>query len=183
MESTQRIVVALRTRCESLFVRVQTRWPAFSRLARPLRFGLVGLSGVIVNTGVLWMLARGAHLPVALAGALATETAIIHNFLLNDRWTFRTARHYPLVQRLLRFNGVALGGMAITVGLLTALTALGHLHLLLANLLAVGAATAWNYLVNSRWTWRDRSAIVPRLPTACIPQYESPPTYSGEDVA
>jgi putative flippase GtrA len=156
-----------------------------------------------------------------LAGALATETAIIHNFLLNDRWTFRTARapvtaaestkvtkvtkvgkttrkarfvsfvdralrirarHYPLVQRLLRFNGVALGGMAITVGLLAALTALGQLHLLLANLLAVGIATAWNYFVNSRWTWRDRSATAPALTTADVAQHESLPTYTREDL-
>jgi putative flippase GtrA len=106
---------------------------------------------------MLWVLARQAHLAVPLASALATEAAIISNFLLNDGWTFRAARrHRPLAQRLLRFNGVALGGMAITAGALAALIRYSHLHLLLANLLAVGAATAWNYLVNSYWTWNER---------------------------
>src|SRR5687767_6577737 len=61
----------------------------YQSLARPLRFGLVGLSGVVVNTAALWGLARGAGLPVLLASVLATEMAILSNFLLNDRWTFR----------------------------------------------------------------------------------------------
>jgi putative flippase GtrA len=126
----------------------------YLRCARPIRFGLVGLSGAIVNSGVLWGLVWGMGLPVLLASVLATEAAILSNFLLNDRWTFRTAaRQGRLVRRLVRFNGVALGGMAITAAVLAALTAHGHLPLLFANLLAVGAAMAWNYVVNSRWTW------------------------------
>ena len=127
------------------------------RFVRPIRFGLVGLSGVLVNTSVLWALARGAHLPVPLASALATETAILSNFALNDRWTFSTARQYPLPMRLMRFNGVSLGGLAITTVLLTLLTSYGGLQLLLANLLAIGGAMTWNYVVNSRWTWSDTS--------------------------
>ena len=124
------------------------------RYIRPISFGLVGLSGVVVNTVILWGLVQGLGLPVLLSSALATEAAILSNFLLNDRWTFRTAAHQGrLVQRLLRFNGVALGGMSITSAVLAALTAHGHLPLLFANLLAVGAAMAWNYVVNSRWTW------------------------------
>jgi putative flippase GtrA len=127
--------------------------PTLRRLQQPIRFGLVGLSGVVVNTSVLWVLARGAHLPLPLASALATETAILSNFALNDRWTFRAAQQNPVLLRLLRFNGVSLGGLAITTLLLTLLTSYGGLHLLLANLLAIGGAMTWNYVANSRWTW------------------------------
>src|SRR5688500_11570446 len=110
---------------------------SLQQLQRPLRFGLVGLSGVVVNTTLLWTLARGAQLPVPLASVLATEAAILSNFLLNDRWTFRAvARRHPPLIRLARFNGVSLGGMAITVALLTLLSSYAGLHLLLANMLA-----------------------------------------------
>ena len=146
------------------------------RLVRPLRFGLVGLSGIVVNSAILWVLVRELHLAVTIGSVLATEVAILSNFLLNDRWTFRGARVRTFMQRLVRFNGVALGGMAITAGMLTALASYTHLHLLFANLLAVGAATGWNYIVNSRWTWRSQQSaggdvhILPpaacRLPTA-----------------
>ena len=122
------------------------------RIGRPLRFGLVGLSGIAVNSAVLWALVRTAGLPVALGSLFATEIAIISNFILNDRWTFRAAdSNWPA--RLLRFNGVALGGMALTALLLTLMMHSLHLPLLVANVLAVGAATVWNYVANSRWTW------------------------------
>ena len=130
------------------------------RFARPLRFGVVGLSGIVVNSAILWVLVRELHLAVTLGSVLATEVAILSNFLLNDRWTFRGARERSFMQRLVRFNGVALGGMAITASILTALASYTHLHLLIANLLAVGAATGWNYLVNSRWTWRSQQSAV-----------------------
>jgi dolichol-phosphate mannosyltransferase len=131
----------------------QTLSIVIHRLARPLRFGAVGVSGIVVNSAILWVLVRELHLAVTLGSLIATEAAILSNFLLNDRWTFRGAHQRSLPARLLRFNGVALGGLAITAGVLTALTSYTHLHLLFANLLAVGAATAWNYVVNSRWTW------------------------------
>ncbi len=122
------------------------------RIGRPLRFGLVGLTGIVVNSAVLWALVRTAGLPVALGSLLATEIAIVSNFILNDRWTFRAADgNWPA--RMLRFNSVALGGMALTALLLTLLMRFTPLPLLAANVLAVGAATVWNYMANSRWTW------------------------------
>ena len=138
----------------------QTLAMVIRRFARPLRFGVVGLSGIVVNSAILWALVRELHLAVLLGSVLATEAAILSNFLLNDRWTFRGVSERSFTQRLLRFNGVALGGMAITAGILTALASYTHLHLLIANLLAVGAATGWNYVVNSRWTWRSQQPAV-----------------------
>lgn len=135
--------------------RVVARYPAARRLGRPVRFGLVGLSGVVVNTAVLWLLVKRAGFAVPIGSALASEVAIITNFWLNDRWTFRAAvRQHRWWQRLIRFNGVALGGVLITALLLTLLTTSLHLSLLLANLIAVASATGWNYIINSRWTWR-----------------------------
>src|SRR4029450_7671480 len=89
------------------------------RLQRPLCFGLVGLSGFGVNTAVLLALVQGLRLPVLPASVLATEVAILSNFMLNDRWTFRAATGcHSFGQRLLRFNGLAFGGMAIGTPLL-----------------------------------------------------------------
>ena len=154
--------------------------------ARPLRFGVVGVSGILVNSAVLWALVQGPHIAVPLASVLATETAILSNFMLNDRWTFGGARQRSLIQRLWRFNGVALGGMAITAIILTALTTYTHLHLLLSNVLAVGSATAWNYLVNSRWTWSGQSPAASRQSPVVGPQpansLQSPADCNREEV-
>jgi dolichol-phosphate mannosyltransferase len=133
--------------------------PLAQRLARPARFLTVGLAGLLVNSLLLWLLVETAHLHPLVASIIASEAAIVHNFLLNDRWTFRaqSRQHSPL-KRLARFNGVALGGMLVTVALLTVLVTSLRLDLLAANVVAVGAATLWNYVVNSRWTWRADAA-------------------------
>ena len=132
------------------------------RFTRQLRFGLVGISGIVVNSIILWVLVHGFRIAVPLASMIATEAAIGSNFLLNDRWTFAaSAAQHSLGQRFLRYNGVALGGMAITAAVLTLLTHYAQLNLLIANVVAVGAATIWNYVVNSRWTWSVASRQSP----------------------
>ena len=131
----------------------------YARFVRPLRFGLVGASGVVVNTLILWLLTQIGGVTLLVASALATEVAILTNFLLNDRWTFGTgqSREGAFV-RFLRFNSVALGGMAITIALLALLTSTMRMPLLMANMIAVCGAMIWNYLINSRWTWRSNPA-------------------------
>jgi dolichol-phosphate mannosyltransferase len=121
---------------------------------RPARFGAVGASGVAVNSAVFWMLVSRAHLSPVLAGAVATEAAIVSNFLLNDRWTFRDRdRGRRWLHRAWRYNAIALGGLVVSVATLAALTHMRSLEYQVANLVAIGTATIWNYTVNSRFTW------------------------------
>ena len=119
-----------------------------------LRFGMVGGSGVLVNYTILYLLAGTWGLNYLAAAALATEGAILSNFTLNNLWTFRGARSGgSWARRGLRYNVFALGGLVISVAVLAALTYLLHMHYLVANIFAIGAATLWNYAANYRWTW------------------------------
>ncbi|MGH2459819.1 MAG: GtrA family protein [Chloroflexota bacterium] len=121
---------------------------------RVVRFGLVGISGIVVNSIVLALLVQVGQLRPPLAGALATEVAIVSNFVLHDRWTFRDARaSRRWSSRALRYNLSALGGLSITVATLTALTNGLHLYYLIANVFAVGAGCLCNYLLSSRFAW------------------------------
>lgn len=130
---------------------------------RFVRFGLVGLSGAAINMVLLYVLVDAAHLHHLVAAALATETAIVSNFVCNDRWTFHDARdHSSRLARLWRYNAVALGGLAISLVVIAVLTERAGVHYLLANLVAIAAATVWNYGVNARVTWRlPRHVIAP----------------------
>lgn len=137
------------------------RYPAGVRLRslgrhgpRIARFGVVGVLGVGVNTVVLYLLVAFGGWNHLAAATVSTEAAILSNFVLNDRWTFRGAgsRHsWP--QRLLRYNAIALGGLCISLAVLALLTLRFGLHYLVANLIAIGAATVWNYAVNTQITW------------------------------
>ena len=53
-----------------------------------IKFVIVGGSGAILNTTVLYALYRWLHLPLVAASALSVELAVMNNYLLHDRWTF-----------------------------------------------------------------------------------------------
>jgi len=124
---------------------------------RFLRFALVGASGVMVNTVLLWLLTDIAGLYYLLSAAIATEAAIISNFIWNDIYTFADRRSKgtaSFIGRLLRFNLVSLGGLAINLAVLWFFTSIVGVYYLMANLIGIAVAMLWNFLVNLRWTWR-----------------------------
>jgi putative flippase GtrA len=132
------------------------RWQSEHAYRIP-RFVAVGLVGVLVDNVVLVALHGAAHVNVVAAAALATEVAILGNFVLNDRWTFARRRgpHGALV-RGLRYNLVALVGLGITVLAVSALTALPHVHYVVANFAGIAAGSAWNYLGGTSLAWSGR---------------------------
>lgn len=137
---------------------------------RVLRFGSVGLVGVGVNYLVLYLLAGVSGINHVLAAVFATETAILSNFALNHRWTFKDRRSKASLWKLAaRYNFFTLGGLGISVAVLAGLTYLLGLGYLFANLFAIGAATLWNYAANNRWTWSVRT-VNPALDAAETPE-------------
>ncbi|MEE9583235.1 MAG: glycosyltransferase [Dehalococcoidales bacterium] len=126
-------------------------------LARFLKFSLVGISGVGVNMGLLWLLTELGGLFYLASAAIGIETSIITNFILNNYFTFAD-RSQPGVKsflnRLLKFNMVSLAGLAINLAILWFLTEVPGVFYLLSNLVGIAAATLWNYLANNWWTWK-----------------------------
>ena len=131
---------------------------------RFLKFGLVGLSGVLVNEGLLWLLTENLGLYYLLSAAIAVETAIITNFILNDIWTFRdrrTSGNRSLLGRGLKFNLVSLGGLGINIAILWTVTEVVGISYLISNLIGIAGATLWNYTINTLWTWRAKPSSEP----------------------
>lgn len=136
--------------------------------SRFVRYALVGVAGVLINTAVLYLLVELAGFPHLPAAAISSEVSILTNFVLNEIWTFRDARgsSHPF-RRAVQYNTVALGGMVITLAVLFALTNWLGMHYLIANLISIGAATLSNYMLNMRFTWKVALAQGP------IAEYEA----------
>lgn len=120
-------------------------------IAKFVKFALVGAAGILVNNLVLFLFYDLARFPLLLASPLAVEAAIIHNYVLNNRWTFNQDR--LSLMRFVKFNSISLVGMLITVGVMFALVTQFGLHYLVANLLGIGLATISNFGLNLFWTW------------------------------
>ncbi len=124
---------------------------------RFLKFGLVGLVGVGVNLGLLFVLTAWAHFFYLISAAMAVEASILGNFLLNYLWTWGDRRGSAL-HCMVRFHSVSLVGFVINLGVLAALTQGTHLQYLLSDFLGVGLTTVWNFYANDLWTFHAGGA-------------------------
>lgn len=128
---------------------------------RFLRFGLVGLSGVVVDMTILYLLHTTLGLPLTRSKIVAAEIAIVNNFVWNDAWTFadvslRQRGWSARLKRFLKFNLICLGGLVLNVLVLNLVYNLifGQRWAYLANLIAIGLVTIWNFWLNLKLSWR-----------------------------
>ena len=124
--------------------------PDFKTLAlRWLKFNAVGLLGVGLQLAILAVLVGRLGMDYLPATALAVESALLHNFLWHERftWADRTqAAAGGWVRRFICFhaaNGViSLGGNLLFMRLLVQGL---HLPLLPANLVSIAACSLLNF--------------------------------------
>jgi dolichol-phosphate mannosyltransferase len=128
---------------------------------RFLRFAVVGLSGVVVDMGVLYLLSDPSTLGWGLTRSklIAAELAIINNFIWNDSWTFsdmaahqRSFRHR--LRRFAKFQLICLAGLALNTVLLNLQFNLLGMNRYLADAIAIVAVTGWNFWLNFKLSWR-----------------------------
>lgn len=128
---------------------------------RFIRFAAVGLSGVVVDMSLLFLLSDPTTLGWGLTRSklIAAEAAIVNNFFWNDRWTFGdvSARQRGLTQRLRRFGKfqlICLAGVALNTILLNLQFNLLHMNRYVANAIAIAVVTGWNFWLNLKLSWR-----------------------------
>ena len=128
-----------------------------SGLAVWLRFNAVGVMGVGIQLAVLAILKTGFGLNVLLATVLAVESAILHNFVWHERWTWanRGLDMSHTLRRLVRFNAgnglISLVGNFVLMWLLVSRLGMNYL---VANVLAIAACSIANFLVSDRLVFR-----------------------------
>ena len=121
-----------------------------------IKFALVGVSGVVVNLGLLTLLLN-LNVDKFLASPIAIESSIIWNFFLNNYWTFRWRRAASRTRiRGLKFNVVSFFTLAISYGVFISLSFVfpngsPQIH----QLIGILPAMFFNYFLNSYWTFRE----------------------------
>ncbi len=126
-------------------------------VSEPLKFAIVGASGVIVNLGIMWFLLYYG-LSKELSSLAGIEASIISNFILNDRFTFqaREEKKYGFLARLM-FYHLSSSVSAITTFLTMLLTTeyLG-IHPVLGQFIGILLGFTANYLLSSRVIWLEK---------------------------
>jgi len=121
-----------------------------------VRFGLVGGSGFVVNLAVFWALVHLAGQDYRLASIAAYLVAVTNNFAWNRFWTFRddAAGGHAGFQAA-RFFVVSLAAQLAALGILEALVAGAGAPKVVAQAVAVVAATPLNFLGNKLWSFSE----------------------------
>ncbi len=126
---------------------------------RLTKFSIVGVIGAGINTWFLWLFTDVVGLYYLYSSAIAIEIAIILQFLMNDRWTFKeqkTMHVEQFVKRIIKSNIWRSGGLAVNIGVLYFLTEYLGVYYLLSNIAGIICSFLLNYLFESRLTWGIR---------------------------
>jgi dolichol-phosphate mannosyltransferase len=120
-------------------------------------FCLVGLGGMALHLGIVWLMFRrlGASFGTALLTAISI--AMITNFLVNNAFTYRDRRRrgWGVLSGLALFVAAcAVGNMANYV--LTRFLVSEGVWWPVAGLCGIGVGSVWNYGASSVLTWRPR---------------------------
>ena len=151
MSSTDRAIAAPAPR-SGLVRRIHhgTRKPA--NWMQLLRFGLVGVSGYVVNLAVFALLSGALDFHHIAAALAAFAAAVINNFAWNRHWTFDAGDGHAGFQAA-RFFTVSVIGLGINLALLELFVTGAGLPELPAQALAVALTMPVNFVGNKLWTF------------------------------
>ena len=119
-----------------------------------VRFAIVGASGYVVNLGVFTALVHGASVDYKLAAVAAFVVALSNNFVWNRAWTFSDASGGHAGFQAARFCVVSLAAFGFNLVVLFALVEGIGMQKVLAQAIAIAAATPMNFLGNKLWSFR-----------------------------
>jgi dolichol-phosphate mannosyltransferase len=126
-----------------------------------VRFCIVGASGTLIDTTMLFLLSDPLTLNWGLTRSkiIAAELALANNFIWNDLWTFGkfSIRQNTLRQRarrFLKFNLLCSVGIILNLIILNIGFNVFHMNRYIANLSAIFVVTFWNYNTNRKLSWR-----------------------------
>jgi len=127
-------------------------------ILRFIKFGIVGTSGIAINTGVLWLFKGVLGVPLAIAPIFAIGTAVFSNFILNNYWTWNKNKHirkHTFIHRLWRYYLSASLGALINYSVLLLLTNYFGIYYLIANLAGIFLGMISNFMLGEFWVFKS----------------------------
>lgn len=116
-------------------------------LLKILKFGVVGLSGMIIDFSSTYLCKEILKIHKYISNAIGFGLAAGWNYMFNRIWTFES--HNPHIGfEFLRFFLVSLIGLGINTLILWLLVSKFRQHFYFSKLLAIAVVMVWNFVVN-----------------------------------
>lgn len=138
---------------------------------RFLKFSFVGMTGTIVDFGVMNLLRLVFDVPLVWAQVISFICAVINNFIWNRYWTYPESRSREATKQLIQFFSINIIGILIRtplvpwfdnriISLLNTLdVSLPIRNVVISENLALALSilivTLWNFFANRYWTYNN----------------------------
>ena len=127
--------------------------PLFKKkIIQLFKFGMVGLSGLLIDFSVTYFFKEHLHFNPYLANILGFCFAVVNNYLINRAWTFKS-KEQAIIQQFGKFLLIAMIGLGLNTLCIYLLQQQLHLPFYLAKLIAIVIVFAWNYTINATLTF------------------------------
>jgi putative flippase GtrA len=132
---------------------------------RFLKFGTVGVSGIVINQGVLYIaqeyIFHVSHVPgevnwwgLNMSLGMAIFFATLNNFFWNRLWTWADRKHHYDRPWPVQFGQYTLScGLSIALQILFTNLMAPHVYYLIANFIAIIFTSVLNFILNDIWTF------------------------------
>ena len=116
-------------------------------LLKILKFGVVGMSGMIIDFAVTYLCKEKIRIHKYIANAIGFVMAASWNYTFNRIWTFES--HNPHIgYEFFRFFIVSLLGLGINTLILWLFVSKFKQNFYVSKLFAIGVVMIWNFLIN-----------------------------------
>ena len=122
-------------------------------LMRFVRFGIVGVSGTLIDFGVTWLCKEKLHWNKYLSNSIGFLLAATNNYTWNRLWTFES-QNSEIFREYGSFVLIALIGLGLNNFVTWLLHEKAHWNFYLSKLVAVGVVVIWNFSMNYVFTFR-----------------------------
>ena len=136
---------------------------------RMMKFGLVGLSGLVINTLLLAFNAQVLGLWYILAAVVATQGSTLWNFAWTERFVFTQDANHSRLRRLWLFFAMNNAAFLLRGPIMYTLTTGLHVHYLESNIVSLAALMMLRFTTADRWIWGTRPPEAPEPVFAPIP--------------
>jgi putative flippase GtrA len=116
-------------------------------LLKLVKFGLVGLSGMLIDFALTWFLKEKLTLNKYFANSCGFIAAASSNYYWNRVWTF-TSNNEQVGQEFSTFISVALIGLLINNFVVFILSKKLKFNFYLSKFIAIVVVTFWNFTMN-----------------------------------
>jgi len=126
-----------------------------------IKFGVVGLTGTLIDLGIYNILALIFGINIYFARTISFILAATNNYILNRRWTFRN-KNKNVAKQFSKFFLISLAGLGLNLIIMKfcqQLVVNVHSEFLKLNIpviIAIVIVLFWNFFINKYWTFKEK---------------------------